>query len=188
VLRSGASWYVRGLGLGVEVGELLDVELAVAVLVELGEQVADLAGGKVEWRTLKDASRLVETDVAVTVTVILLEPRHHLHLPATQRIQYTTIYSISTKLLSAYHDHAILHSSCLIVHHAKKLNYTIIGNDRSTVVFRRNRIDLVGDDCQATVQSARYNPPPTGAPQNLETKSRTTCVFYMKVYFLVSLC
>jgi len=75
----------RGFRLGVEVGELFDVELSVAVLVELGEQNADTRRREAVRRTLKDARRLVQRDVAVLVMIILLELGYQLHLPACQR-------------------------------------------------------------------------------------------------------
>lgn len=71
---------IRRFRLGVEVGKLLDVQLSVAVFVEFLQQLADLAGREVERRTLKDACRLIQSDVAIAVTVVLLEPRHHLYL------------------------------------------------------------------------------------------------------------
>ena len=74
----------RGFGFGVEVSELLDVQLSVAVFVELPQQYADPAGREAIRRILQNARRFVQSDVAVPVVIVLLELRHQLHLPAFQ--------------------------------------------------------------------------------------------------------
>ena len=73
---------VRGLGLGVEVGEFFDVQFPVAVLVELSQQDLDSSGWKAVRRILQYARRLVQSDVAVLVVVVFLELGHQLNLPA----------------------------------------------------------------------------------------------------------
>jgi len=75
-------WYWRGFGLGIEVGKLVDVQFPVAVLVELPQQHDDLVGREVERFVLQDHRRLLQWDVTISITVILLELGHQTHLSA----------------------------------------------------------------------------------------------------------
>ena len=78
---------LRRFCLGVEVREFFDVELSVAVLVELLEQHDDLARREVERMVLQDGRRLLQRDIAVAVAIVLLELWNDLHLSGKQDSQ-----------------------------------------------------------------------------------------------------
>ena len=76
---------LRGSGFGVEPGELFDVESSVAVAVEVPEQERDARRREVERRTLQNVGRLLQSDVAVAVDVVLLELGNQLRLAVDTR-------------------------------------------------------------------------------------------------------
>lgn len=60
------SIYSRGLGLGIESGELLNVQFSISVAIETLEQHDDFSRWKVERRALQDDGRFFQRYIPVT--------------------------------------------------------------------------------------------------------------------------
>jgi len=78
--------YWRGFGLGVETGELFDIQFAVSVFVESFEQNDDLWRRKVERRVFQDERSLFQCYEAVTVSIVFLEFRKQLNFATASSI------------------------------------------------------------------------------------------------------